>query len=335
MQCRTRATGFPVSALASCEMPLPFPRDRGKSCRSMARFQAKGAYTALVTPFSRDGNTVDMEAFERHVESQIQAGLAGLVPCGTTGETPTLEWEEHHAVVKRAVDVARGRVQIIAGAGSNDTKTTVDAVRRVFKDGADAAMIVVPYYNKPSQEGIFRHVRTVADSVEGPVVLYNVPGRTVAHVNVDTVCRIVETCPNVVALKDASNNVHDTQHLHRRLGDRLDILCGDDALTVPLMSVGARGVISVTSNVVPSAVREVVDHMLEGRYRDAMDAHLALLPLHEAMFCAPSPAPVKAAIASQGRMEAAVRLPIVELDEDTKRHVLETLNAYRSSKSSS
>jgi 4-hydroxy-tetrahydrodipicolinate synthase len=294
----------------------------------MARFQAKGAYTALVTPFVADGNRVDMEAFERHVETQIEAGLSGLVPCGTTGETPTLEWEEHHAVVKRAVAVARGRVQIIAGAGSNDTRTTVAAVRRVLADGADAAMIVVPYYNKPSQEGIFQHFRTVADNVDGPLVLYNVPGRTVARVHVDTICRVCESCPNVVALKDASNNVHDTQELRRRLGDRLDILSGDDALTVPLMSVGAQGVISVTSNVVPKAVRRVVDLALEGDFRAAADAHLQLLSLHEAMFCAPSPAPVKAALASRGVMQPTVRLPIVELDENDRKRVLDALVAY-------
>lgn len=294
----------------------------------MARFQAKGAYTALVTPFVADGNRVDMEAFERHVESQIAGGLAGLVPCGTTGETPTLEWDEHHAVVKRAIEVARGRVQIIAGAGSNDTRTTVEAVRRVLADGADAAMIVVPYYNKPSQEGIFQHFRTVANSVEGPLVLYNVPGRTVARVHVDTICRVCEACPNVVALKDASNNVHDTQELRRRLGDRLDILSGDDALTVPLMSVGAQGVISVTSNVVPRAVRRVVELGLEGDFRAAARAHLDLLDLHEAMFCAPSPGPVKAALASRGVMQATVRLPLVPLDERDRKRVVDALSAY-------
>jgi 4-hydroxy-tetrahydrodipicolinate synthase len=301
----------------------------------MARFQAKGAYTALVTPFVADGNRVDMDAFERHVEAQIAAGLAGLVPCGTTGETPTLEWDEHHAVVKRAVEVARGRVQIIAGAGSNDTRTTVEAVRRVFADGADAAMIVVPYYNKPSQEGIFQHFRTVADSVEGPLVLYNVPGRTVARVNVDTICRVCDHCPNVVALKDASNNVHDTQALRRRLGDRLDILSGDDALTVPLISVGARGVISVTSNVVPAAVRRVVDLALEGDFRAAARAHLDLLPLHEAMFCAPSPGPVKAALASRGTMQATVRLPLVALAETDRERVLAALADYEATEKAS
>lgn len=294
----------------------------------MARFQAKGAYTALVTPFVADGNRVDMEAFERHVEGQIAAGLSGLVPCGTTGETPTLEWEEHHAVVKRAVEIARGRVQIIAGAGSNDTRTTVEAVRRVFADGADAAMIVVPYYNKPSQEGIFQHFRTVADSVDGPLVLYNVPGRTVARAQPETICRVCEHCPNVVALKDASNNVHDTQELRRRLGDRLDILSGDDALTVPLMSVGAQGVISVTSNVVPGAVRRVVELALEGDYRAAAREHLALLDLHEAMFCAPSPGPVKTALASRGVMQATVRLPLVPLEEQHRKRVLDALQAY-------
>lgn len=296
----------------------------------MARFQARGAYTALVTPFLADGNSVDMAAFERHVDAQIAGGITGIVPCGTTGETPTLEWEEHHAVVKRAVDVAKGRVQVIAGAGSNDTRTTIDAVTRVFKDGADAAMIVVPYYNKPSQEGIFQHVRAVASSVEGPIVLYNVPGRTVAAVHVDTICRICDACPNVVGLKDASNNVHDTQALTHRLGDRLDILSGDDALTVPLMSVGAKGVISVTSNVVPAAVRRVVDLMLAGDWSAASRLHLSLLPLHEAMFCAPSPGPVKAALASKGLMQPTVRLPIVELSETDQKRVVSALANFES-----
>jgi 4-hydroxy-tetrahydrodipicolinate synthase len=294
----------------------------------MARFQVRGAYTALVTPFVADGNRVDMGAFERHVEAQIAGGLAGLVPCGTTGETPTLEWEEHHAIVKKAIEVAKGRVQILAGAGSNDTRTTIDAVRRVFKDGADAAMIVVPYYNKPSQEGIFQHVRAVAGSVDGPIVLYNVPGRTVTAVHVDTICRICDACENVIGLKDASNNVHDTQALTHRLGDRLDIMSGDDALTVPLMSVGAKGVISVTSNVVPSAVRRVVELMLAGDWLAAQRLHLALLPLHEAMFCAPSPGPVKAALASKGAMLPTVRLPIVELAESDRQRVVTALASF-------
>lgn len=301
----------------------------------MARFQARGAYTALVTPFVADGNSVDMAAFERHVEAQIAGGLAGLVPCGTTGETPTLEWEEHHAVVKRAVDVAKGRVQVIAGAGSNDTRTTIDAVRRVFKDGADAAMIVVPYYNKPSQEGIFQHVRAVASSTDGPIVLYNIPGRTVTAVHVDTICRICDACPNVVGLKDASNNVHDTLALTHRLGDRLDILSGDDALTVPLMSVGAKGVISVTSNVVPAAVRRVVELMLAGDWAAASRLHLSLLPLHEAMFCAASPAPVKFALSSRGVMSPAVRLPIVELGDAEKKRVLDALTAFENAQRAS
>lgn len=294
----------------------------------MARFKAAGTYTALVTPFSPDGNRIDWTAFERHVEMQLEAGLSGLVPCGTTGETPTLEWEEHHEVVRRTVELVKGRAQIIAGAGSNDTRTTIDAVKRVFADGADAAMIVVPYYNKPSQEGILLHVKAVASEVAGPIVLYNVPGRTVASVNVETVCEICQQCPNVVALKDASNGVFDCQELTRRLGDRLQVLCGDDALTVPLMSVGATGVISVTSNLFPSAVRNVVDCMAKGEYGAALKAHLALLPVHEAMFSAPSPAPVKAALASKGRMSDAVRLPLAQLNEGDRQRLLDAIADY-------
>jgi len=268
-----------------------------------------GTFTALVTPFTPDGEALDLRALDALVEAQIAGGVTGLVPCGTTGEAPTLTDDEQITVIRRVVAVAAGRVPVLAGTGSFSTKKTIAASRAALNAGADGVMVVMPYYNKPSQEGMREHVLAVARAVSCPIVLYNIPGRSVVDLAADTVEQICAAAPTVVGIKEATGNVLRAQELTRRLGARLTVLSGDDALTLPMMSVGAAGVISVTSNVLPREVSEVTRRVLAGDWAGARAAHLALLELHALMFVEPNPAPAKAAL--EGSMSPSVRLPLV------------------------
>jgi 4-hydroxy-tetrahydrodipicolinate synthase len=288
-----------------------------------------GAFTALVTPFTTDGSRVDHAALEALVDAQIRAGIGGLVPCGTTGESPVLSPEEHAEVVMRTVRVTAGRAPVIAGAGSNDTRKSVALARLAVEQGADAVMVVMPYYNKPTQQGLFEHIATVARAVSPvPVVLYNVPARTVTDLAHDTLQRLVEAVPNVVAIKDASGNVLRCQQTVRALGSALTVLCGDDALTVAMIACGARGVVSVTSNLFPAEVSAVCRAALSGRYEEALRLHLALLPVHDAMFVETSPGPVKAALGTRGGMAAALRLPLTAPSEASLERIVAAMRAY-------
>ncbi len=278
-----------------------------------------GTFTALVTPFTPDGESVDASALDALVEAQIAGGVTGLVPCGTTGEAPTLTEDEQLAVIRRVVAVAAGRVPVLAGTGSFSTKKTIAASRAAVAAGADGVMVVMPYYNKPSQAGMREHVLAVARAVSCPIVLYNIPGRSVVDLAADTLEEICERAPTVVAVKEATGNVLRCQDLTRRLGARLTVLSGDDALTLPMMSVGAAGVISVTSNVLPREVSEVTRRVLAGDWAGARTAHLSLLELHTLMFAEPNPAPAKAALSS--RMSPAVRLPLVPATEALRHRI--------------
>lgn len=291
----------------------------------MSELRLSGTLTALVTPFTPDAEAVDYEALEALVEAQIAGGVSGLVPCGTTGEAPTLSDEETSGVIQRVVSVARGRVPVIAGTGSFSTKKTIAASRAALAAGADGVMVVMPYYNKPSQEGMREHVLAVAKAVSAPIVLYNIPGRSVVDLAAETTERICAAAPNVVGIKDATGNVLRCQELVRRLGERLTVLCGDDALTLPMMAAGARGVISVTSNVLPREVSAVTRLLDAGDLAGARAAHLALLELHAMMFVEPNPAPAKAALAGMGRMSGAVRLPILPASKATQQQISEAL----------
>jgi len=291
----------------------------------MSNVRLTGTFTAIVTPFSADGESVDIAALDALVEAQIEGGVTGLVPCGTTGESPTLTDEEQILVIERTVKIAAGRVPVIAGTGSFSTKKSIAASRAALAAGADGVMIVMPYYNKPSQDGLRAHVLAVARAVPCPIILYNIPGRSVVDLTADTTARICEAAPNVVGLKDASGNVLRCQDLKRRLGDRLTILSGDDALTLPMMAVGASGVISVSSNVRPREVSEVTRLVLAGDWTGARAAHLALLELHGLLFVEPNPAPAKAALAAAGRMASAVRLPLLPATEGLSRQLAEVL----------
>lgn len=284
-----------------------------------------GTFTALVTPFVAGGDAVDFAALEALVQAQIEGGVSGLVPCGTTGESPTLTDDEQLLVIKRVVEVTQGRVPVIAGTGSFSTKKTIAASKAALAAGADGVMVVMPYYNKPSQDGMREHVLAVAREVACPIVLYNIPGRSVVDLSAETTVQICDEASNVVALKDATGNVLRCQELKRRLGDRLTVLSGDDALTLAFGSVGASGVISVTSNVRPREVAAVTTALLVNDYVRARACHFALVGLHNAMFVEPNPAPAKAALASLGRMTDAVRLPLVSASVATKQRVVEAL----------
>jgi len=293
----------------------------------MSTFTPRGCFTALVTPFTPDGGAVDWEAYERLVESQVAGGVSGIVPCGTTGESPTLTDAEQLALVERAVRVAKGRVSVLAGTGTNGTKKTIEASRAAFEAGADAVMIVMPYYNKPSQEGLRTHVELVARAVPGPVVLYNIPGRTVVDLQIETLERILGACPNVVGIKDASGNVLYCQTL-AAMRSRIAVLSGDDVLTVPMMSIGATGVVSVTSNLYPRQVSAVVYSALRVDVAAARAQHRGLVPVHGAMFLEPNPVPVKVALAARGRMSAAVRPPLVAASEQNQKRILSAIDAF-------
>jgi 4-hydroxy-tetrahydrodipicolinate synthase len=295
----------------------------------MTALPFEGTYTALVTPF-RDDHAIDWDAYDALIEAQIEGGVRGLVPCGTTGESPTLSHEEQLAVIARTVKRADKRAHVLAGCGSNSTEEATHLSREASMSGVDAVMIVVPYYNKPTQDGLVRHFVTVAKGVPCPVCVYNVPGRTGVDLLPDTLGRILDAAPNVVAIKEATGNVLRAQDLARRFGDRLTVLSGDDALTLPMIAVGARGVISVTSNVVPAAVSRATELALAGDLAAARRAHLALLPLHEAMFLESNPGPAKAALAMRGVMRDVVRGPLVPASKKTREAIGAALAAWES-----
>jgi len=297
---------------------------------AMATTALSGAFTALVTPFQEDVMEIDWAAFDRSVEAQLEGGISGLVPCGTTGETPTLSDGEQRELVQRTHSLVKGKRPIFAGTGANSTKKTIELSKAALESGADGVMVVMPYYNKPSQEGMVRHVQTVAKEVGGaPIILYNIPGRTGVELSVESMLKILDSSSNVVGVKDATGNVMWCQELLRRAGSRVTLLSGDDPLTLPMMVVGAKGVISVTSNLLPREVSEVCADALAGRWEEAKQKHLALLPVHRALFVEPNPQPVKAALALQGRMRAGVRLPLIEASAGCRETVTRALEEYR------
>jgi len=291
--------------------------------------QLEGTYTAIVTPF-RDapGQPVDWEALDALVDAQVAAGVAGVVPVGTTGESPTLTHEEHDEVIARTVKRARGRVQVVAGTGSNSTREAIGTSQAAERAGADAVMLVCPYYNRPTQEGLHAHFVEVAKSVRVPVVVYNIPVRTGCDLLPETLARIAEAAPNVVATKEATGNVLRAQKIAQLMGGAMTVLSGDDALTLAMVAVGARGVISVTSNVLPAEVSRATRLALEGPAHEALAAHLALMPVHEAMFVEANPAPVKAALAARGVMKDVVRSPMAACTPGARATVVAALDAY-------
>lgn len=277
----------------------------------------RGAITALVTPF-RDGE-LDQEALERHIEWQLEQGIDGLLPCGTTGETPALTEEEIGKVVSTATRIAAkaGRkVPVIAGAGTNSTAKTVKEVKRVKELGADAALVVTPYYNKPTQEGLYRHYAEICENTDLAILIYNVPSRTGGNILPATVERLTKKYDRIVAVKEASGNLDQSTEIVLRCGDRVTVLSGDDSLTLPVMSVGGKGVISVVSNILPYDTANMVRFWLAGDFTAALAIHQKLYPVMKALFLETSPGPVKAATGLMGLNSGDVRLPLAPISEE-------------------
>lgn len=275
----------------------------------------KGSFTALVTPF--EGDSVDYDAFSRLVEFQIQSGTHGLVPVGTTGESPTLSHDEHERVVETCIAAAKGRVPVIAGAGSNSTKEAVDLARHAEKAGASAVLVVTPYYNKPTQEGLYRHFKAINDAVNIPIIIYNIPSRSVIDMQVATMARL-SALANIAGVKDATANPVRLSQQRMAMGEKFNQLSGEDATALAFMAHGGHGCISVTSNVAPRLCADFQNACLSGDYRRALVLHEQLMPLHEALFIETNPGPVKYAASRLGLCRPETRLPLAPISDQTK-----------------
>src|SRR6266567_3751853 len=290
----------------------------------------RGTFTALVTPF-RNGR-IDVSAFQTLIETQIAAGISGVVAVGTTGESPTLSHEERQEVIRLTVATANKRCLVIAGTGSNATEHAVADTKMAEKLGIDGALLVAPYYNKPSQEGLFRHFKTIADATSLPIILYNIPGRCSVDINPETVARLAKECRNIVSIKEASGSVDRVSDLRRRLPESFTILSGDDSLTLPFMSVGAAGVVSVASNLFPSQVCALVRAFESSDVKLAQKLHRKLFPLFKDLFIEPNPVPIKTALGWRGDMSSECRLPLCEMTAPNQARLRKTLDEFEQNK---
>lgn len=285
-----------------------------------------GSLVAIVTPFRK--GKLDERAFGDLIEWQIANGTNGIVPCGTTGESATLTHDEHHRVVRLTVEVANRRVPVIAGTGSNSTDEAISLTRHAKEDGADGALLITPYYNKPTQEGLYRHYKAVAEAADIPQVLYNIPGRTGVNMLPSTVARL-SGLKNVVGIKEGSGSVQQASEIIQICGDRFTVLAGDDALTLPMMAVGGKGVITVTANVVPREMAQLVAAFLAGRIEESRRLHFRLSPLFAALFYETNPIPVKEALGMMGKIDPELRLPLCAMGADTREKLVQVLKDMR------
>jgi 4-hydroxy-tetrahydrodipicolinate synthase len=286
----------------------------------------QGSFVALVTPF-RNGK-IDEAKVRELVELHVRSGTDGLVPCGTTGESPTLNHDEHRQLVDLVVTAAAGRVRVVAGTGSNSTAEAVDLTRHAAKAGADAALVVNPYYNKPTQEGLYRHFRAVAEAAPIPVLVYNIQGRTAINVETDTLARLARDCKNVVGVKEASGSLDQMSQVILACGPDFAVLSGDDNLTLPLMAIGGRGVISVIANILPRETADMVHAALDGDWKRARDLHYKLFPLARAAFLETNPIPIKEAMAMAGMIEPEFQLPMCRMAEANRVKLRAVLEQY-------
>lgn len=285
----------------------------------------RGCATALVTPFKADG-AIDEERLRALVERQIQGGVRLLVPCGTTGESATMTEEEDQRVIAITVEVASGRAKVIAGTGSNSTASAIEYSKRARDLGADAMLQVAPWYNKPTQEGLYAHFRAIAEAIpETPIMLYNVPGRTSSNIAGQTVLRLASDCENIVAVKEASGNLSQIMEILRGRPANFCVLSGDDAVTLPLIALGAEGIVSVASNEIPDLMSRMTELALDGNWTEARALHYRLLPLMEVNFVESSPGPVKAAMAMMGLLEENFRLPLVPIQEQSRARIRQVI----------
>jgi 4-hydroxy-tetrahydrodipicolinate synthase len=284
----------------------------------------RGCATALVTPFTSDGS-IDEEALTRLIEYQIANGVKLLVPCGTTGESATMTDEEDQRVIKRTIELARGRARVIAGTGSNSTAAAIENSKTAQALGADAVLVVAPYYNKPTQPGLYAHFRAISQAVETPMVIYNVPGRTSCNISADTTLRLARDCANIVAVKEASGNLSQIMEILRSRPAGFRVLSGDDAITFAMIALGGDGLISVAANEAPELMARMVELALAGKWDEARALHYRLLPLMEVNFIESSPGPVKAGLAMMNLIGENYRLPLVPIEEKSRARLREVL----------
>ncbi|HWN97227.1 MAG TPA: 4-hydroxy-tetrahydrodipicolinate synthase [Methylomirabilota bacterium] len=284
-----------------------------------------GTYTAIVTPF-RNG-VLDEAALERLIKAQIKGGVDGIVPVGTTGESPTLDYEEHVRVIELAVQFANGRIKVLAGTGGNSTSEAVYLTKAAEEAGADGSLQVAPYYNKPTQEGLFQHFSAIAQSTKLPLVLYSIPGRCGIEIAIETVKRLASAHKTIVGIKEAGGNADRVSQLRAALGRKFEIMSGDDSLTLPFMAVGADGVISVASNIIPREVSRMVKAFASGKISEAQKLHAKFYPLFKDLFIETNPVPVKAALAMMGMLEEEYRLPLVAMNAQNKAVLRATMKA--------
>ncbi len=285
----------------------------------------KGSIVALVTPFKQ--GAVDEEAYRELIEFQIENNTSAIVPCGTTGESATLSFQEHHQVIDIAVDAVKKRVPVIAGTGGNSTREAIELTEHAKKAGVDATLQVTPYYNKPTQEGLYQHFKAIAEAVPLPQVLYNVPGRTSVNLLPETVARLAEL-PEVVAIKEASGDLGQMAEIMRLAGDKITLISGDDNLTLPILSIGGKGAISVVANIVPGDAADMIGAWEKGNLQEAKDLYYKLLPLCKAMFYETNPVPVKTSLALMGKIQGDLRLPLAPLSPANLEKLKEALRRY-------
>jgi len=282
---------------------------------------------AIVTPFDNQGQFAE-ETFRQLIDFQIENGTDVIVPCGTTGESATLGVDEHEYVIKVCLDQVNKRIPVVAGTGANNTAEAIHLSKKAKSMGADGLLLVCPYYNKPSQEGIYQHYKRLAEEVALPQVLYNVPGRTGVNMLPDTTARLAEFA-NIVAIKEASGSLAQVSEILAKAGDKIDVISGDDFLTFPMMCCGAKGVISVSANAVPKQVKDMVEAVQNADYLMARKLHLELLEFHTAMFIESNPVPVKKTLELMGKLQANVRLPLVDMSDETLEKLKVVLKKYK------
>ena len=285
-----------------------------------------GSMVAIVTPFDSQGKFAE-DTYRQLIDFQIENCTDVIVPCGTTGESATLDFEEHEYVIKVCIEHVNKRVPVVAGTGANNTAEAIHLSKNAKAMGADGLLLVCPYYNKPSQEGIYQHYKTLANEVALPQVLYNVPGRTGVNMTAETTVRLAEF-DNIVTIKEASGDLTQVSEILARAGDKIDVVSGDDFLTYPMMCCGAKGVISVSANAIPGRVKEMVAAVLQADYTLARKLHMDLLEFHTAMFLESNPVPVKTTLELMGKIQANVRLPLVAMRDDTLARLKTILNRY-------
>ncbi|MGA2297259.1 MAG: 4-hydroxy-tetrahydrodipicolinate synthase [FCB group bacterium] len=290
----------------------------------MKKIKLQGTITALVTPFKKDGS-IDFASFDKLIDYQVENKIEGIVICGSTGESATLTLKEKMALIVHTVEYAAGRILVIAGTGSNETEQSLNMTHYAYEHGADAVLLVVPYYNKPTQDGLFEHFRLIAHSVDIPQILYNVPGRTGTNMLAETQVRIAEECPTVIGTKEASGNLEQMMQIIKHAPNHFNLLSGDDVLTIPIISIGGKGIISVIANYAPKDFGECVRLALRGKYSEAMKIHYQLFELMKLNFIESNPAPAKCALSLMGKIKDSIRLPLLPVSIENKKKIKEAL----------